>query len=232
MLRDLMLIVSVYVYVVAVLTFSKFLIDRYEFSPHLTRNMIHLCAGPTMFLLPFFSAWIYPFTIPLGIVLILGLGLVWQGRLRGMMVEEIEYSRLHALGPIYYALSILILVPLTWDLKAVGMAAVMIMAWGDGAASALAPKLKELHKYPFGDKTVEGSLMMFLFGFLGAGVAWTIGVAAGSPPVSITVGLGIALVGAAVGTLVEAVTVGRAKPFDNLTVPFSSALAMWLLVLV
>lgn len=148
------------------------------------------------------------------------------------MVEEGEYSRLHALGPIYYALSILILVPLTWDLKAVGMAAIMIMAWGDGAASAIAPKLKKLHKYPFGDKTVEGSLIMFLFGFLGAGIAWTIGVAAGSPPVLKTVGLGIALVGATVGTLVEAVTVGWAKPFDNLTVPFSSALAMWLLVLV
>ena len=44
----------------------------------------------------------------------------------------------------------------------------MVMAWGDGAASAITPSLKNRHLYPFSDKSFEGSAMMFVFAFLGA----------------------------------------------------------------
>lgn len=226
---DVPLVVCVYGYVFAVLAFSKLLVERYDYPPRLTRHAIHLFAGPTILLLPCFSSWVYPFTLPLGITFILALGLARPSALRKVMVDEFSYSSLHALGPLYYALSILILVPLTWGVKAVGMAAVMVMAWGDGAASTLTSRLQRRHRYPFSEKTVEGSLLMFLFGLAGASAAWAIGVHAGSPPISMLDGFKLAVAGAAVGAVVEAVTVGWAKPFDNLTVPLSSALAMALL---
>lgn len=229
MWKDVGLVLCVYGFVFAVLALSKLLVDRYGYSPRLTRHAIHLFAGPTILLLPCFSSWVYPFTLPLGMTVILTLGLLRPSALRRVMVDESGYSSLHALGPLYYTLSILVLVPLTWGLKAVGMAAVMIMAWGDGAASTLTSKLHRRHRYPFSEKTVEGSLIMFLFGLVGASAAWIIGAHTGSPPISPITGFKLALAGATVGTMAEAITVGWAKPFDNLTVPFSSALAMALL---
>ncbi|MEM3079939.1 MAG: hypothetical protein QXF21_06460 [Thermoproteota archaeon] len=226
MWMDVALVILVYCFVFTVLGLSKLLVDRYGYSPRLTRHAIHLFAGPTILLLPCFSSWVYPFTLPLGMTAILALGLAKPSALRKVMVDESGYSSLHALGPLYYTLSILILVPLTWGVKAVGMAAVMIMAWGDGAASTLTARLQRRHRYPFSEKTVEGSLIMFLFGLVGAIAAWAIGVHAGSPPLSLLEGFKLAMAGAAVGTVVEALTVGWAKPFDNLTVPLSSALAM------
>jgi len=121
-----------------------------------------------------------------------------------------------------------ILIPLTWNMMAVGMAAVMIMAWGDGSAALIAPKIKGRHKYPWSDKSFEGSLLVLGFGFVGALIAWTVGYMTGVTSLSMSRIVIVSFIGAVVGCLAEAASIGPLKPFDNFTVPILSALAMFL----
>lgn len=224
---DVILTVTVYIYVFFIIGLVYLLRGRLSLSSKATRNIIHILAGDAILSLPWFSSWWYPFTLPLGLAFIVGLGLtIGDGAFRGLMVGESGYSRLHAFGPLYYVISIGLLVPLTWGSKPVGMAAVMIMAWGDGAAAALAPRIRNRHRYPFSDKSVEGSLIMLLFASLGSLLAWMVAAYTGAILVEPFKAIITALAGAAVGTIVEALSIGPLKPFDNFTVPLISALAM------
>ncbi len=196
----------------------------------MTRNIIHIFAGNSILLLPLFSTWWYPFTIPLCLAFIVGLGLIFKvGEFHNVMIDTSYYSYLHALGPMYYIISIGLLVPLTWNFKTVGMAAVLIMAWGDGSAATLASKIKHRHKFPFSDKTVEGSLIMFLSSILGICIAYLVSSLTGSFQIRFMHALTFTLTGALVGTVTEALSIGPLKPFDNFTVPLLSALALSLL---
>ncbi|MBS7645729.1 MAG: hypothetical protein QXR65_08350 [Candidatus Bathyarchaeia archaeon] len=223
---DAALVAIIYLYVVSLIALAYFLRSKRGLSSKTTRHMIHIFAGDSILSLPLFSSWWYPFTLPLGLSFMVGLGLARGGALRRLMVEESGYSRLHVFGPLYYVISIGLLVPLTWDLKPVGMAAVMIMAWGDGAAAALAPRIRNRHKYPFSDKSVEGSLIMLLSAFLGSLLAWVVAAYAGATLMEPPRFLMVAFAGAAAGTVVEALSIGPLKPFDNFTVPLISALTM------
>jgi dolichol kinase len=108
------------------------------------------------------------------------------------------------------------------------MAAVMIMAWGDGAASVLGPRFNERHFYPNSSKSLEGSIAMFIFAMLGATLAMIIALQSGLIVLSITTLLIISLIGALIGTISEACSIGSLKPFDNFTVPFSAAAVMYI----
>ncbi|MGC8849400.1 MAG: diacylglycerol/polyprenol kinase family protein [Candidatus Bathyarchaeia archaeon] len=223
---DAALVAIIYLYVFSLIALVHFLRSKLGLSSKATRHAIHIFAGDSILSLPLFSSWWYPFTLPLGLSFMVGLGLMRGGAFRGLMVEESEYSRLHVFGPLYYVISTGLLVPLTWGFKPVGMAAVMIMAWGDGAAAALAPRIQSRHRYPFSDKSMEGSLIMLLFAFLGSILAWMVAAYAGATPMEPYKILRIAFAGAAAGTIVEALSIGPLKPFDNFTVPLISALTM------
>lgn len=104
----------------------------------------------------------------------------------------------------------------------------MMMAWGDGAASAITPSLKKRHLYPFSDKSFEGSAMMFIFAFLGALLSYSIAVSTGIMFASLGSILVLCTIGALVGTVAEALTLGHVRAFDNFTVPFTCAVALYL----
>ena len=140
---------------------------------------------------------------------------------------------LPAYGPVYYIISILIMVPLFWgdhgELSFIAATATMVMAWGDGMASFIPRKLKKVHKYPFSEKSLEGSLSMFIFSFLGSILALTVcTVLGGVPrPLSLYEILALATIAAAVGTVVEAFTLGPLRHFDNFTVPLVVAAVLY-----
>ncbi|MEM2122685.1 MAG: hypothetical protein QXE79_03515 [Candidatus Bathyarchaeia archaeon] len=227
---DAALVAIIYIYVFSLIALAYLLRGKLDLSSKATRHMIHIFAGDSILSLPLFSSWWYPFMLPLGLSFMVGLGLVRGEAFRRLMVEGTEYSRLHIFGPLYYVISIGLLVPLTWNFKPVGMAAVMIMAWGDGAAAALAPRIHNRHRYPLSDKSIEGSLIMLLFASLGSLLAWMIAVYTDAIVVEPFKALIIALFGSAVGTIVEALSIGPLKPFDNFTVPLISASAMWIMI--
>ena len=229
-LFDLGLVVAVYVFVILVITVSELLRKRLNLGAYTTRRAIHLLAGDAILSIPFFSSVVYPLLLPIGMGLMTALSFATRKEsfLTQTMVDEKRYSRLHAYGPVFYIISIGVLLLALWSQKPIVMAATMVMAWGDGAASAITPSLKRRHVYPFSDKSLEGSTMMFLFAFLGALISYLIATSAGILLASLAAILILCLLGAFIGTVAEAFTLGPIRAFDNFTVPFACAIALYL----
>ncbi|RLE80373.1 MAG: hypothetical protein DRJ52_06550 [Thermoprotei archaeon] len=232
---DILLVVAVYIYVMVLIYVSELLRRTKGLSAAFTRRMIHLFAGDAILLLPLFSHWIYPFMIPLGLAILVSLVFTFKKSsfITTSMIEEGDVV-LHAYGPVYYILSILIMVPLFWgkggELSFIAATAAMVMAWGDGTASLIPKKLKKVHKYPFSDKSFEGSLSMFVFSFLGSLLALVLcNLWGGVPrPLMIHEVFLLALISAVTGTVVEAITLGPLRHFDNFTVPFAVAAVLYI----
>lgn len=229
-LFDLGLVVVVYVYVILVIAVSELLRKRRNLDAYTTRRAIHLLAGDSILLLPFFSNVIYPLLLPVGMGLMTGLSFALrkQSFLTQSMVDEKRYSRLHAYVPVFYIISIGILLITLWSQKPIVMAAIMVMAWGDGAASAITPSLGKRHLYPFSDKSLEGSTMMFIFAFLGALLSYSIAASTGIFAAGLNSILLLCTLGAFVGTVAEGLTLGPIRAFDNFTVPFACAAVLYL----
>lgn len=226
---DVGLVLFVYIIVLFIIIISEYFRKKFQLSSRVTRQAIHLFSGDNMLLLPFFSALIYPLTIPIGLALLTLYSFRRSKKSimsRTMIVDE--YDKYHAYGPLYYILSIMILLIIAWDIRHIAMAAVMIMAWGDGAASVLGPRFKRRHIYPNSSKSLEGSIAMFIFAMLGASLAMIIALQSGLIVSSITLLLIISFMGALIGTISEACSIGPLKPFDNFTVPISAAAVMYI----
>jgi len=229
---DVALVVLVYVIVLLIIAISEYARKRFNLRSTSTRHAIHLLAGDNMLLLPFFSAVYYPLTIPIGLALltVYSFRRSRSGVMTRTMIDD-EYDRFHAYGPLYYIIAIAVLLITLWDARHIAMAAVMIMAWGDGSASLLGTRFRRRHLYPHSSKSLEGSLMMVIFSTLGALLAMIISLQTGIIATSVANIAIISLTGAVVGTLVEACTIGSLRAFDNFTVPFSAAAAMYLISL-
>lgn len=229
-LFDLGLVVAVYVLVILIIGISELLRKRLNLGAYTTRRAIHLLAADIILLIPFFSSVIYPLLIPIGLGLMITLSFALRkgSFMTQTMVDEKRYSKLHAYGPIFYIISIGILLLALWSQKPVVMAATMVMAWGDGAASAITPSLKRRHVYPISDKSLEGSSMMFVFAFLGALLSYLVAMWSGIIPPNPSSIILLSVIGAFVGTVAEALTLGPIRAFDNFTVPFTCAAALYL----
>jgi len=231
-LIDVALVVLVYVIVLLIIAISEYARKKFKLRSTSTRHAIHLLAGDNMLLLPFFSAVYYPLAIPVGLALltIYSFRRSKSDMMARTMIDD-EYDRFHAYGPLYYIISIGILLIAFWNVRHIAMASVMIMAWGDGSASLLGTRFRRRHLYPHSSKSLEGSLMMVIFSTLGALLAMTISLQTGIIATSVTNIAILSVTGAVVGTLVEACTIGPLRAFDNFSVPFSSAAAMYLVSL-
>jgi len=227
---DLGLVAAVYVLVILIIGISEFLRKRLNLGAYTTRRAIHLLAGDIILLIPFFSSVIYPLLIPIGLGLMTALSFATRkgSFITQTMVDEKRYSRLHAYGPVFYIISIGVLLLSLWSQKPIVMAATMVMAWGDGAASAITPSLKKWHVYPISDKSLEGSTMMFVFAFLGALLSYTVAMWTGIISTNLSSIILLSVIGAFVGTVAEALTLGPIRAFDNFTVPFTCAAALYL----
>jgi len=225
MLRDALLVAAVYVYVFALISVGEAL-RRRGWDPRVTRRLIHLFAGDAILILPLFSSWYWPALIPIGLGALMTIAFMKRvGFLASPMVES-EDEVLHVYGPVYYIISILILVAVLFDDPLTVVASVFVMAWGDGAAAILAPKLKRRHMYPWSDKSIEGSSIVFAFSlaamvFTQAVMKAAYGVSASSPVV-------FTLAGAATAAVAEAMAAGPLRHFDNFTVPLITALILHL----
>jgi phytol kinase len=227
---DLGLVVLVFVLVILFIGTVEVLRRKLNLGAYTTRRAIHLFAGDSILFVPFFSGVIYPLLLPIGmgVITALSFALRKQSFLTQSMIDENRYSKLHAYGPVFYIISIGVLLLSLWSQRPIIMAATMVMAWGDGAASAITPSLKKRHLYRFSDKSFEGSAMMFIFAFLGALVAYTLALYTGIMSASLISVLGLSVLGASVGAVAEALTVGPIRAFDNFTVPFACAIALFL----
>ena len=151
-------------YVIAVVLLSRLLHGRGWASASVTRKLVHILIG---FVFPiqyhFFREDALGMLL-LPAIITVTLFLVARYRLIPAMVNPNN-----PYGIFYYALGILALnavAVLCPAMHAAEGAAVFALAFGDGAAALLSPLFKRRHRIR-GDKTIEGTLLCFLFAALG-----------------------------------------------------------------
>ena len=138
------------------------------------------------------------------------------------LLKAMERGGKGNLGTVYFPISLLILVILTFGVLEqpyIGAVGILVMGYGDGLAAVIGTKFGK-HKIAFG-KSVEGSLTMFIASLV---VAIVVLVLSGVPN-SFLIALGVAFI----AIIVELIT---PKGLDNLSVPLVTSLALYLLLLI
>ncbi|WOL04828.1 putative phytol kinase 2, chloroplastic [Canna indica] len=155
------------------LRFWEELAKRGVFEQKLSRKLVHISIGLVFMLLwPLFSPGsAAPFLAALapGIniirMLLLGLG-IWKN---DAMVKSMSRSGDHRellKGPLYYACTIAIATSIFWRTSPIAIAAICNLCAGDGVADIVGRRLG-MTKLPYNrNKSLAGSIAMFLAGFL------------------------------------------------------------------
>ncbi|RLG47054.1 MAG: hypothetical protein DRN90_05555 [Thermoproteota archaeon] len=226
-LSNVLLLSIVYTYVFAIIKAGE-LLKAKGFHPSVTRKLIHLFAGDSIVAIGWFSSPLWPALIPGGLLIML-LSLLF-GKRDDPMIQSMFYSKKggwHNYGPLYYIISILLLLYPLWNRKDIIVASTYVMAWGDGMAPLLVSRIKKKHTHPWSERSFEGSLILFVFGFLGAVTGLTILGLSPAMPLNSSAILLKAIMAAATGTIAESLTVGPLEPFDNFTVPLITATVLY-----
>lgn len=141
---------------------------------------------------------------------------------RQNLFKAMERGGKGSLGTVYFPISLLILVILTFGLlnrPDIGAMGILILGYGDGLAAVFGIKYGK-HKLAFG-KSMEGSFAMFLASFV-------VGVLVSTLVFPLTTALWIGFVIALFATIIELFS---PKGFDNLTVPLGTSLLYYVLII-
>lgn len=149
MLYDLFLVAIGYVYVLCVILASEFLRSRLGLGVEATRKAIHLFAGVSVVLVFWFSSVIFPLLVAGGLGLLTAYSFFFQreGVFSRTMVRRLERDKKYAYGPLYYIISIFLIVLFFWGHRNIIVASTLAMAWGDGAAAIVGGAFKKRHFY-------------------------------------------------------------------------------------
>jgi len=222
----------VVVYVIGLIMLAEKIREKKNLSPYFTRRIIHLFAGDSIVVLPLFKHPIYPIIVTVILALMVFIGLSRPNNPLSKTMVVTEYDKLHVYGPLYYILSIMLLVLFLYNRPDIVVASTMIMAWGDGFASLIPAKIGKPHMiFNRGikwRKSIEGSLSMFIFGFIGALIGLILMSVISGYPLNIIDYIPKLLIACIGATLVELFSVGVLASFDNFTVPFASAVILLL----
>ena len=209
------------------LRLMDFLAHHGWIESHLSRKLIHIGTGPIFVLCWLFfpatpeSRWLaalVPFAITAQFALV-GLGIMKdEASVQGMSRTGDPREILR--GPLYYGIMFVLLTVLFWKDSPVGMTALMIMCGGDGIADLVGRGVHSRKISYSPEKSVAGSLAVFIGGWLLSAIVLAIYTGAGvfaRPFASFLFPLTIiALVSALVESLPH-------KDVDNLTVTVTAA---------
>lgn len=212
----------------AFLRLMDFIARRGWMDSRLSRKVIHIGTGP-LFVLCWFlfnddpsARWLaalVPFAITVQFALI-GLGVIKDEASVKAMSRTGDPKEILR-GPLYYGIMFVVLTLVYWKDSPIGIIALMMMCGGDGVADIVGRKFASA-KLPWSkDKSVAGTLGVFLGGWLMSAAMIFIYVTAGVFGGSITVYFlpmtAIALTGAAVESL-------HYRDIDNISMTLASAL--------
>lgn len=205
-----------------------FIAQRGWMDSRLSRKVIHIGTGP-LFVLCWFlfddapsARWLaalVPFTITVQFALI-GFGVIKDEASVKAMSRTGDPKEILR-GPLYYGIMFVVLTLVYWKESPIGIIALMMMCGGDGIADIVGRRIAS-PKLPWSrEKSVAGTLSVFLGGWVMSAVIIYIFVAAGAFPGAFTNYLrpitGIALAGAVVESL-------HYKDIDNISMTLASAL--------
>ena len=240
--EDIIVFFIAVIYAVIILTIAD--VGRRKLNLHsdYSRKIIHLFAGAAVWTVPYYPhPWVATF-VALLFVLMLGMANTERfGRFFAAMARPEDLDHGSVRGPFWYAVSITVLTAIfTFTGNAaiyfIAGGAIMIMMLGDGMSAPIGMKYGTNHtKVIFGSKrSIQGSLALFVFGFLGALIAfWWFGIFSLVTPV-FSPGAGyvnmilLAFIGAITATIVELIS---PKGTDNITLPMISCVVMFLVAM-
>jgi uncharacterized protein (TIGR00297 family) len=188
------------------------------------RKLVHIGFGACAFLLRALT-WQQAALLA---AIALAFNVVVMPRVGRGIYRPADLLRKYAHGIIFYPVAVLLLIlafPLRLDIAASAWA---ILALGDGMASLVGKRVRSPRLPWNADKSIAGSMAMFVFGSIGGIVLlWWCSPAATPPPMWYVVAAPIAA--AFVAALVETMPV---RLDDNLSVPAAAASVLWALSLV
>jgi len=197
-------------------------------SSRLSRKIIHIGTGPLFVLcwLLFddapsarYLAALVPLLITAQFALI-GLGIIRDDAAVQAMSRSGDRREILR-GPLFYGIAFVVLTILYWKDTPTGMVALMLLCGGDGIADLVGRRWGK-HPLPWSpQKTWEGSLAVFLGGWVLAAAVLAVYVAAGVFPAPWTAYLAPLTAIALAATLIESLPLHEV---DNLTVPLVAAL--------
>jgi phytol kinase len=240
--EDIIVFFIAVLYAVIILTIADLGRRKLNLHSDFTRKIIHLFAGAAIWTVPYYPhPWVATF-VALLFVIMLGVANTDRfGRFFAAMARPEDLENCSVRGPFWYAVSITILTAIFTfsgyaEIYFIAGGAIMIMMLGDGMSAPIGMKYGANHtKIIFGSKrSIQGSLGLFLFGFLGALIAfWWFGIFSLPVPV-FTPGAGyismviLAFIGALTATIVELIS---PKGTDNVSLPMISCVVMLLVAI-
>ncbi len=214
---NVLLMLLCYVYILFMILVSSKMTRLWHVSPKVSRKFLHAMIGNLPFIIPFFTASIYPVLVAAPFIVVTFIASPASpfrninAKLKGLanLTEEG-----HHLGLVFYAISYTILALFFGSRPYIIAAGILPMAYGDSTASLIGERHGKTKYKLFANKSLEGSTTMFLVSF----ASFTISLVFFSLfyPFSAIEQVVPALVVAVVTTVVEALSPSGS---DNLTVP-------------
>lgn len=225
--RNVFLMILCYAYVVFIIVLSGKMTTALHVSQKASRKFLHAMIGNLPFVIPFFTASIYPALVAAPFILVTFIASPLSpfknvGKKMKGLAEITEEG--HHLGLVFYAVSYTVLALLFASKPYIIAAGILPMAYGDSAASLVGERYGRTKYKLTATRSLEGSVAMFLTGFVC--VVASLAFFSALYSFSLYDWLVTALAVAAATTLIEALS---PKGSDNLTVPAVGALTFLLL---
>ena len=177
-----------------------------------TRRIVHVAVGT--WILPTFMLYETAFWAALPSFLFVGVNAL---SLRFRLIQSVELGE-RSWGTVLFPLSVGLLTLWGWEepWRAVAVAGVLVMAWGDAAASLIGRRWgRRIYRVAGHPRSLEGSFAMLAFSWVAILFAFAMLGPSLTPPV-----VQAALIAAVAGMLIESVSLWG---IDNLLVPLGVA---------
>lgn len=164
--RNMIGITASFLYILFVIGFATLLKKKYHASSEITRKTVHILSGNWIFISHyFFDSLEFAVIAPACFILINYLSLKYR-IISVIEREPTESGEVDSYGTVYYSVSTLLLVVFDFMTKSVypSYLGLLIMAYGDGFAALIGQRYGKRNEF-FKDKTLEGSLTLFVISF-------------------------------------------------------------------
>ena len=218
---DIIVLIAVYVYVIAIFILSEKVLKT---KPEVSRKFLHIMVGNMIFAMPFFSE---PWIMICFLTLPATIGTFLLTDYSPIKIKNSVTESGHALGLFFYSAIWTVLIFVFPNYLWIVALAIVPMVYGDGFAALIGQKFgKVKYKVFGGEKSLEGSLTMFVITTVMSVFVWMVFMTIGYPMPAFNLWaiLGIS----AVATVCEALSYGG---IDNLTVPALTSILYFLVTI-
>ena len=227
---DILSLIIVYIYVAVIFVVAEMVLKT---RPEVSRKFLHIMVGNMIFAMPFFSdPWVMVWFLTLPITIVL----FFLTDYSPIKIENSVTESGHALGLFFYAGIWTLLIAIFTSIAPASnpklyiwivALAIVPMVYGDGFAALIGQKFGKVKYTVFGgEKSLEGSLTMFVITTVMSVFVWMVFVSIGCvmPEFNIVYIIMIS----AVATMCEAFSYGG---IDNLTVPAITSILYYLVAI-